>query len=298
MEFQAALCQTKPALGNLDQNLSSHLEWLEKAAQKGADLALFPELSLTGYLLRDLTQEIALPLDANPVKELVARSRDMSIVFGLVEESPDHRFFNSAVFAEGGEILHVHRKVFLPDYGIFEEGRYFASGNQIQPIQSRLGKFGLLICEDAWHLSAGWLQFLQGVDAFLIPAASPARGIDTDEDELSSETSWRTLTHITTSMSPRPTCHFGRSLFKVHQIVLIPLVHSRFTWIWSKTTLHSRQSAASQPPSITPISTAMAKSVTPFLIVTGLQIQPICSSSTRSIRCCLSRSSLIRSTLL
>ncbi len=193
MEIQAALCQTKPALGNLDQNLSSHLEWLEKAAQKGADLALFPELSLTGYLLRDLTQEIALPLDANPVKELVARSRDMSIVFGMVEESPDHRFFNSAVFAEGGEILHVHRKAFLPDYGIFEEGRYFASGNQIQPVQSRLGKFGLLICEDAWHLAAGWLQFLQGVDAFLFPAASPARGIDTDEDELSSETSWRTL---------------------------------------------------------------------------------------------------------
>ena len=59
MEIQAALCQTKPALGNLDQNLSSRIEWLKKATQEGADLVLFPELSLTGYLLRDLTQEIA-----------------------------------------------------------------------------------------------------------------------------------------------------------------------------------------------------------------------------------------------
>ena len=128
------------------------------------------------------------------MQDLVARSKDCSIAFGLVEESRDHRFYNSVVFAEDGEILKVHRKVHLPDYGIFEEGRYFAAGSRFEPVHSRHGRFGILICEDAWHLSSGWLHFLQGVDALIMPVASPARGIDTEEAELSSHGSWRDLT--------------------------------------------------------------------------------------------------------
>ena len=124
-------------------------------------MVLFPELSLTGYFLRDLVQEVALKLDDARVKKLVSQSRKQSIVFGMVEESDDHRFYNSAVFAENGEILHVHRKVFLPDYGIFEEGRYFAAGEEFQTIKSKWGNFGLLLCEDAWHVRQGlhgWRQ--------------------------------------------------------------------------------------------------------------------------------------------
>ena len=97
------------------------------------------------------------------------------------------------VFAEGGEILHVHRKVHLPDYGIFEEGRYFAAGDRFDTVDSRLGRFGVLTCEDAWHLSAGWLHFVAGADVLLLPSASPARGIDTERPELSSAGAWRTL---------------------------------------------------------------------------------------------------------
>ncbi|MDP6849353.1 MAG: nitrilase-related carbon-nitrogen hydrolase [Planctomycetota bacterium] len=189
----AALCQFKPALGDLDGNLEKHHEWLDRAAKESADLVLFPELSLTGYFLRDLTQDSGLTLQSSIVQDLVSRSKDRSIVFGFIEESEDHRFFNSMLFAEDGKILHVHRKVHLPDYGIFEEGRYFAHGNSFDVVQSRLGRFGILTCEDAWHLDSAWLQFLQGVDAFLIPSASPARGIDTDAPELSSQTAWRTL---------------------------------------------------------------------------------------------------------
>ncbi len=196
MDCLAALCQLRPALGDLDRNLDAHLEWAERAASAGAGLALFPELSLTGYFLRDLTQEIALRLDDPRVAKLVAASRGCSLVFGLVEESEDHRFYNSAVFAEDGEIRHVHRKVHLPDYGIFEEGRYFANGDRFEVVNSKHGRFGLLVCEDAWHLSSGWLHFLNGADALLVPCASPARGVDTDADaqELSSEGAWRTLT--------------------------------------------------------------------------------------------------------
>lgn len=193
MDCRVALCQMRPKLGVLQDNLEAHHQWLDRCLEQDTQLAVFPELSVTGYFLRDLTQEVAMPLEDPRVAELVARSKDCSVVFGLVEQSRDHRFYNTAVFAEDGRIRGVHRKVHLPDYGIFEEGRYFAAGDHFQAIDSRHGRFGILICEDAWHLSAAWLHFLQGVDGLIVPVASPARGIDTAEPELSSHQAWRTL---------------------------------------------------------------------------------------------------------
>ncbi|HEX9793237.1 MAG TPA: nitrilase-related carbon-nitrogen hydrolase [Planctomycetota bacterium] len=193
MDFLAALCQLRPVLGDLGRNLEAHHAWLDRAAAEHADLVVFPELSLTGYTLRDLVQEIAMPLDDARVAGLVARSKERSLVFGFVEESEDHRFYNATVFAEDGEVRHVHRKVHLPDYGIFEEGRYFAAGERFDVVRSKLGRIGLLVCEDAWHFSAGWLHFLQGSDLLLVTSSSPARGIDTQDPELSSQGAWRTL---------------------------------------------------------------------------------------------------------
>jgi len=195
MDCRVAVCQMRPRLGALDENFAAHHAWLDRAAAQDAGLAVFPELSLTGYFLRDLTQDVGLRLDDPRVRELVARSKDRSIVFGMVEHSSDHRFFNSAVFAEDGRILHVHRKVHLCDYGIFEEKRYFAAGDRIEPVLSKRGRFGLLVCEDAWHLPTAWLHFLNGADALIVPSASPARGFDAPEDaELSSQAAWRSLT--------------------------------------------------------------------------------------------------------
>jgi predicted amidohydrolase len=193
MDCRVAVCQLRPRLGALEPNFEAHHEWIERAA--GADLVVFPELSLSGYFLRDHTPDVALRLDDPRVGRLVARSRERSLLFGLVEESDDHRFYNSAVFAEDGRILQVHRKVHLCDYGIFEEKRYFAAGERIETVVSRHGRFGVLICEDAWHLPTAWLHFLAGADALLIPSASPARGFDAPEEaELSSQAAWRALT--------------------------------------------------------------------------------------------------------
>lgn len=195
MDCRVAVCQMRPRLGALDPNFDAHHEWLDRAAADGADLAVFPELSLAGYFLRDLTPDAALRLDDPRVQRLIARSRERSILFGMVEESDDHRFYNSVVFAEDGRVLHVHRKVHLCDYGIFEEKRYFAAGDRVVTVRSRLGRFGLLVCEDAWHLPTAWLHFLDGADALLIPSASPARGFDAPDDaELSSQAAWRALT--------------------------------------------------------------------------------------------------------
>ena len=214
MDCLVALCQTRPTLGDLAKNFEAHQDWIARAKDASADLILFPELSLTGYFLKDLVPDVALRLDDAHVQKIVAQSIDRSILFGLVEESEDHRYFNSAVFAENGKILHVHRKVFLPDYGIFEEGRYFAAGEDITPIKSKWGNFGILLCEDAWHAAAPWLHFLQGADALLIPSASPARGVDTDSPELSSQKSWRALSQSIAMFSQTWVLHCNRVGFE------------------------------------------------------------------------------------
>jgi predicted amidohydrolase len=103
----------------------------------------------------------------------------MAVVVGFVEESSRHRFYNTAIYAEGGRIVHVHHKVYLPTYGLFDEQRYFAAGERIQAFDTaRFGRVGILICEDFWHLSAATIMQAEEVDLLICAANSPARGID------------------------------------------------------------------------------------------------------------------------
>ena len=111
MSIRIAIGQVNPRLGDLQANLALYKERIGHAADDKAQLLLFPELSLTGYMLRDTVPAVALKLDSPEIKQLTALSRKLAFVAGLVEESPDHRFFNSAVYFEDGEIRHVHRKV-------------------------------------------------------------------------------------------------------------------------------------------------------------------------------------------
>jgi NAD+ synthase (glutamine-hydrolysing) len=97
-----------------------------------------------------------------------------------VEMDTRYRFFISAAYLSAGEIVHVHRKVHLPTYGIFDEHRYFAAGNSFRSFETRFGRAGVLICEDFWHVSSPYLLWLDGADLFYLTSASPGRGI-TDE---------------------------------------------------------------------------------------------------------------------
>src|SRR5258705_8584733 len=113
--MRVALAQMAPLLGKVESNLQTHLEIARKAKRAGADLVVFPELSLTGYLLQDLVPEIAVPPERDSqIRDLLRLSRRIAIVVGLVEESEDHRFYNTALFLAQGNILHRHRNVYLP----------------------------------------------------------------------------------------------------------------------------------------------------------------------------------------
>jgi NAD+ synthase (glutamine-hydrolysing) len=187
MKLTLALAQINTCLGNVEANLAKHLDLIDQARGSGADLVIFPELSLTGYVLQDLASTVAHhPGREDPVfKPLLEKSRDIDLMVGFVDEDSRHRFYISAAYLSQGEVVHVHHKVYLPTYGLFDEGRFFAWGDEIRAFDTRFGRAGILICEDFWHASPPYLLWLDGADLFLFASASPGRGLR-DEPQLES----------------------------------------------------------------------------------------------------------------
>ena len=190
-----ALAQIAPQLGALEGNVARHRELLAQARSERADLVVFPELGLTGYLLQDLAAEVAMQLDDPRLAGLVADTAGLSAVVSFVEESADHRLFIAAALVEDGSIRHVHRKLFLPTYGLFDERRFFAAGDLLRAVPSRLGMgIGIAVCEDFWHLAVPQILALDGAQLLINVSSSPGRDLaSTNEVGLGTATSWRTL---------------------------------------------------------------------------------------------------------
>lgn len=195
MHFTATLAQIKPKLGCVADNLALIEEQICKAVSEKADLIVFPELALTGYFLKDLVPEVALRLDSPQIVKLVELSRKISIAVGFVEVTDDYRFFNSALYLEEGRIAHLHRKVYLPTYGLFDEQRYMARGERFRAFDTRFGRLGMLICEDMWHLSASYILAMDGATTLICLSSSPARGVE--GETLGSADTWQRLTSAT-----------------------------------------------------------------------------------------------------
>lgn len=178
------LAQTKTKLGDVRANLERHLALIEQAAGQGVQLLIFPELSLTGYVLQDLVPTVVCaPTDDDPVfQQLLAasRARDIDLMVGFVDEDRRNRFYIAAAYLSRGAVVHVHHKVYLPTYGLFDEGRFFAWGDAVRAFDTRFGRLGMLICEDFWHASAPYLLWLDGADLMLFASASPGRGLNSE----------------------------------------------------------------------------------------------------------------------
>jgi predicted amidohydrolase len=193
MDLRIRLAQIDTTLGNLAANLETHVREVRAAAEAGIQLIVFPELSLTGYFLKDQVPEVALRADAPILAPLVQLSRSITIAVGLIERSADGRLFNSMLVFEDGRLAHVHRKVHLVSYGLFEESRDLAAGESFTVFESKHGRLGFLVCEDMWHIDGAYLYFLDGVDALIVPSASPARGVSTAENGFESMRAWGSL---------------------------------------------------------------------------------------------------------
>lgn len=200
---RVALVQSKPRKGAYAENLAAlravfaQLASLEPSPQ----LVVLPEAALTGYFLEGAVYESARSAErfGHELSSLwrdVAGQRSVEIVAGFYEVD-NGSYYNSAIWLALDEretrILHVHRKLFLPTYGVFDEERFLSRGNRVRVFESPLlGRTALLICEDAWHSIVPTIAALKGARTIVVPSAAPGRGID-GEGELLSISRWREL---------------------------------------------------------------------------------------------------------
>ena len=193
--LRIALAQLAPRLGVLEENLARHRALIAEARKGGAGLVVFPELGLTGYQLQDLAAEVAMRLDDPRLLALAAETKGLSAIVSFVEEADDHRLFIAAALMEDGEVRFVHRKLFLPTYGLFDERRFFAAGDRLRTVESRLGiRMGIAICEDFWHMAVPETLALDGAQMLVNVSSSPGRDLAAiHEVGLGTAVSWRTL---------------------------------------------------------------------------------------------------------
>ncbi len=183
--MKIALAQVAPKLNR--SNLKDIIE-IVKEQRGDSDLIVFPELSLNGYLLQDKLYEDAWKLDE--LKELAMLSEDIDIVIGAAIK--DKKVFrNTALYFSQGRLISKHFKVHLPNYGMFEEARYFSAGDQFESFFVQEKKISMLVCEDLWNADMIHDLVLEDPDLIIVIAASPARGFS--EDGLEIEDQWLSL---------------------------------------------------------------------------------------------------------
>jgi predicted amidohydrolase len=177
VEYRIALAQVAPQLGDVEANLELASDRVRAAATEGAQLTLLPELALTGYLLQDLVPDVAMRADDPRLLGIGREVPGMLVAVGFVEETDEHRYCNSVALLRDGELVGLHRKVYLPTYGLFDESRFTRAGDRIRTVAvgEPIGRIGLSVCEDFWHPSLPMLQALDGASLLVNVAAGPSR---------------------------------------------------------------------------------------------------------------------------
>ena len=202
--MKLAIVQAKPRKGDVAANLAELGDVFSQLAAEPVpyDLIVLPEAALTGYFLEGGVYELAFPADdlAGRVAALwrSAAGSDrapVDVVLGFFENAGG-TYYNASLYLEIGprehRIVHVHRKMFLPTYGVFDEERFLSRGRRLQAFDTRFGRMAMLICEDAWHAIMPTLAAVKGARAIVVPSASPGRGL-ADGGELESVTHWRNV---------------------------------------------------------------------------------------------------------
>jgi predicted amidohydrolase len=200
--MNVAVVQNKPRKGDIARNLAdieAHFHTID--AGDVPDLIVLPEAALTGYFLEGAVYDLA--LDAEDFAARIATAwrhasggKPVDIAAGFFENNGG-TYHNSAVYlrvgAETEEIVHVHRKVFLPTYGVFDEERFLSRGSSLRSFETVHGRMAILICEDAWHSIMPTIAAVEGARYIIVPSASPGRGIAGANGELESVSDWQSI---------------------------------------------------------------------------------------------------------
>jgi predicted amidohydrolase len=201
--MRIALAQISPKISR--DNVDKHVDFIHKAIGQKADVIVFPELSLSGYMMMDMLYEEAYEVDQ--LEALTALSRDIDIVVGLPLRE-EHHVFNSALYLSDGEVRHIHHKNHLPNYGMFEEARFFFKGDLLESFETRNGRAVMVVCEDLWN--AGTIEKIAQMkpDIVYVIAASPAR--DFKETTLLIDDKWSAILKTTALFSAAHVCFVNR----------------------------------------------------------------------------------------
>ncbi len=207
--MRLAVHQFAPRFGDIESNARTIAAAAREAA---ADLLLTPELSLSAYDIRDRAPALAVRVrrqrearrrtlvqaepGAQAAIEALADAGD--VIVGAPELARDGLLYNAAFHLRRGCLVHRHRKVYLPTYGMFDEGRYFAGGRRVRLYSPRPGwHSGILICEDFWHPGLAYVHAAAGADLLLVPAAAPGRGLDPQRSGFVSVETWERIARTT-----------------------------------------------------------------------------------------------------
>jgi len=176
-KFRIALAQISCEQGNKEKNLETIRENVAKAKREGAQLVIFPELSLTGYVIRDQIYELAerIPGPSTRFVEELAKESKLHIIFGMPEasEKAQATLYNSAILVGPKGFIGKYHKMYLPTHSVFEEKRYFRPGYQVAVFDTKLGKIGLVICYDIYFPEVTRLTRLKGAQLIVCISASP-----------------------------------------------------------------------------------------------------------------------------
>jgi len=177
-KIRLALAQISSKRENKKENLRKIEEFTIRAKEQAADLVIFPELSLTGYVVRDQIYELAETIPGPSTKRIedLATKTGMHIIFGMPElsEKTKATIFNTAVFVGPKGVIGKYRKMYLPTHSVFEEKRYFRPGYQTAAFDTELGNIGLCICYDLFFPEVCRLTRLKGAELIVSISASPA----------------------------------------------------------------------------------------------------------------------------
>lgn len=171
--FKIAIAQLSPHVGNLDANTQKMIDQANQAKKDKADLIIFPELAILGYPAEDLLIRPSLAKRTKAAFEKLTEVKDIVMVFGFVNQTEDGQRYNSAAVMKDGEVLGIYNKQVLPNYGVFDEKRYFGEGHQHLVFEYLGHKFGVLICEDAWSLATVQQLAKLNIETALVLNASP-----------------------------------------------------------------------------------------------------------------------------
>jgi predicted amidohydrolase len=169
-----SLAQVDPALGQVAENARQVRDQMVRSRQEGADLVVFPELTLSGYSLGLAQVDVALELGDPELAGLAEEADGLACVVGFAESGRVHTH-NSAAYLERGELRHVHRKLYLPTYDIWEERKHFTPGSAMRAFDTDIGRVAILICSDAWQPALAVVAIQDGARVLIVPANSTAR---------------------------------------------------------------------------------------------------------------------------